>query len=46
MHVEKRKVGDKIKYYLAHSYREGSRVHKFRQYLGQNLKPDKLEESH
>jgi len=44
MHVEKRKLGNKIKYYLAHSYREGSRVHKFRQYLGQNLKPEKLEE--
>ncbi|MBU2052937.1 MAG: Fic family protein [Nanoarchaeota archaeon] len=44
MHIEKRKVGKKIKYYLAHSYREGLKVHKFRRYLGQDLKPEKLEE--
>jgi len=44
MHVEKRKSGDKIKYYLAHSYREGSKVHKFRKYLGQDLSKEKLSE--
>ena len=44
MHVEKRISGKRIKYYLAHSYREGSKVHKFRKYLGQDLKEDKLEE--
>lgn len=44
MNLEKRKVGKKIKYYLAHSYREGSKVHKFRKYLGTDLNPTKLEE--
>ncbi|MAF99152.1 MAG: cell filamentation protein Fic [Nanoarchaeota archaeon] len=38
MHIEKRKVKAKTKYYLAHSYREGNKVHKFRKYLGQNIK--------
>jgi Fic family protein len=42
MHVEKRKAGKRTKYYLAHSYREGKEVHKFRKYLGQDLK--KIEE--
>lgn len=44
MHIEKRKAGKKTKYYLAHSYREGKKVHKFRKYLGTDLKPEKLEE--
>lgn len=44
MHVEKRKSKDNIKYYLSHSYREGSRVLKFRKYLGQDLNPEKLKE--
>ncbi len=44
MHIEKRKVGKKVKYYLSHSYREGSKIHKFRKYLGTDLKPEKLEE--
>ncbi len=44
MHIEKRKTGEKIKYYLSHSYREGSKVHKFRKYLGTDLKSEKLEE--
>lgn len=44
MHLEKRKVGKKIKYYLSHSYREGSKVHKFRKYLGQDLKSQILKE--
>ena len=44
MHVEKRKVEKRIKYFLAHSYREGQKVHKFRKYLGQDLKPNLLEE--
>lgn len=44
MHVEKRKAGKKTKYYLAHSYREGKRVHKFRKYLGTDLNPEKLKE--
>jgi len=44
MHIEKRKFGKKIKYYLAHSYREGSKTYKFRKYLGLNLKSEKLKE--
>ncbi|MFW5847130.1 MAG: Fic family protein [Nanoarchaeota archaeon] len=44
MHIEKRKKGKKIKYYLSHSYREGSKVHKFRKYLGTDLSEEKLEE--
>jgi len=44
MHVEKRVLGRKVKYFLSHSYREGANVHKFRKYLGQDLKPELLEE--
>ncbi len=44
MHIEKRKQGKKIKYYLAHSYREGKKVHKFRKYLGTDLSQEKLGE--
>ena len=44
MHLEKRKVGKRIKYFLSHSYREGKKVHKFRKYLGQDLKQNLLEE--
>ena len=44
MHIEKRKSGKSIKYYLAHSYREGPKVHKFRKYMGQDLRKGKLEE--
>ncbi len=44
MHIEKRNVGNCIKYFLSHSYREGSKVYKFRKYLGQDLKQEMLEE--
>lgn len=44
MHLEKRKENGKTKYFLAHSYREGKHVHKFRKYLGQDLKPTLLKE--
>lgn len=44
MYVEIRKEGKKKKYFLAHSYREGNKVHKFRKYLGQDLKTVLLEE--
>jgi hypothetical protein len=44
MHLEKRKSGKRTKYYLAHSYREGKKVHKFRKYLGQDLKASLLAE--
>lgn len=44
MHLEKRKAGRRIKYYLAHSFREGAQVHKFRKYLGQDVTQQKLKE--
>ncbi len=44
MHLEKRKLGKKVKYYLSHSYREESKIHKFRKYLGQDLNQKLLEE--
>ena len=44
MHIEKRKVNGKIKYFLSHSYREGKKVHKFRKYLGVGLTSKKLKE--
>ncbi len=44
MHIEKRKSKGKVKYYLSHSYREGSKVHKLRKYLGQDLVASKLNE--
>jgi len=37
MYIEKRKQGKKVKYYLAHSFREGGKVHKIRKFLGINL---------
>jgi Fic family protein len=37
MYLEKRKQGKKIKYYLAHSFREGGKIHKIRKYLGIDL---------
>ncbi len=44
MYLEKRELNGKIKYFLSHSYREGKQVHKFRKYLGQDLKQGKLKE--
>src|SRR3989344_1431634 len=44
MHIEKRKQKKRIKYYLAHSFREGSKVHKIRKYLGADLKETILKE--
>lgn len=37
MHLEIRTIGKSKKYYLAHSFREGSKVHKIRRFLGTNL---------
>ncbi|MBN2517302.1 MAG: Fic family protein [Candidatus Altiarchaeota archaeon] len=37
MHLEIRTIGKSKKYYLAHSFREGSRVRKIRRFLGTNL---------
>jgi Fic family protein len=44
MYLEKRNINGKIKYFLSHSFREGNKVHKFRKYLGQDLKSSLLEE--
>ena len=44
MHLEKRKIGKKIKYYLSHSFREGSKVHKIRKFLGLDLNKTVLDE--
>jgi len=44
MYVEKRKAEKKTKYFLAHSFRERSKVYKFRKYLGQDLSKEKLNE--
>jgi len=43
MHIEKRKQGKKIKYYLAYSFREKAKVRKIRRYLGENLSKSNLE---
>ena len=42
MYIEKRKEGKKIKYYLAHSFREGGKVHKIRKFLGKNIGKEEL----
>lgn len=44
MHIEKRKVGKKVKYYLSHSFREGKKVHKLRKFLGIDLNESLLKE--
>jgi len=38
MYLEKRRNKHGIKYYLAHSFREGGKVHKIRVYLGSDIK--------
>jgi len=42
MYIEKRKEGKKIKYYLAHSFREGGKVHKIRKFLGKDINKEEL----
>lgn len=44
MHIEKRKVGNREKYYLSHSYREGKKVHKIRKFLGKDIDDVTLKE--
>ena len=44
MYVEKRKEGKRTKYYLAHSFREGGKVHKIRKFLGKNINESELKE--
>ena len=42
MYIEKRKEGNKIKYYLAHSFRETGKVHKIRKFLGKGINKEEL----
>jgi Fic family protein len=43
MHVEKRVVGKKTKYYLSHTYRDDNdKVRKIRKFLGSNLTSEKI----
>lgn len=44
MYIEKRKEGKTIKYYLAHSFREGKKIHKIRKFLGKNINEQELKE--
>src|SRR4030042_2989175 len=44
MYVEKRKSKNGIKYFLAHSFREGGKIHKIRKLLGTNLPEEILKE--
>ena len=42
MFVEERKTDSGKKYYLVHSYREGKKVKKIREYLGNDLSKTKI----
>lgn len=44
MYLEKRETKHGVKYYFAHSFREGGKVQKIRVYLGTNLKKRVLKE--
>jgi Fic family protein len=44
MYVEKRNYYGKTRYWLAHSFREGGKIHKIRKLLGTNLSPEILED--
>lgn len=44
MFIEKRKRKEGIKYYLAHTFREGNKIHKIRKLLGTNLSPEVIKE--
>ncbi|MBS3090794.1 Fic family protein [Candidatus Pacearchaeota archaeon] len=44
MYIEKRRVKGRVKNYLAHSFREGGKVHKIRKYLGADLNSQILKE--
>lgn len=41
--IEKRKQGKKIKYYLAHSIRQGKKIKKIRKFLGTDLSDEEIE---
>jgi Fic family protein len=44
MYIEKRSSNGKTKYYLAHSFREGEKIHKIRKLLGIDLPKEMLED--
>jgi Fic family protein len=44
MYIEKRKYYKKTRYWLAHSFREGDKIHKIRKLLGTDLPPELLED--
>jgi Fic family protein len=44
MYIEKRKYYGKTRYWLAHSFREGDKIHKIRKLLGTDLAPNVLED--
>jgi Fic family protein len=44
MYIEKRKYYSKTKYWLAHSFREGDKIHKIRKLLGTDLTLEVLED--
>lgn len=44
MYIEKRKFYNKTRYWLAHSFREGDKIHKIRKLLGTDLTPEVLED--
>jgi len=45
MYIEKRKIGESVKYYLVYSYRENNEVKKIRHYLGLNLSCEELQKA-
>jgi Fic family protein len=44
MYIEVRRIGKSKAYYLAHSFREGGRIHKIRRFLGTNLNEERIKE--
>ncbi len=44
MYIERRKTKNGTKYYLGHSFREGTKIHKIRKYLGRDLDEKALKE--
>jgi len=44
MYIEKRNYYGRDRYWLAHSFREGGRIHKIRKLLGTDLAPEVLED--
>jgi len=44
VYIEIRRIGKSKAYYLAHSFREGGKIHKIRRFLGTNLNEEKIEE--